>query len=58
MTYKTYKHIKDVSSSTGTTCSCKYLPPVYNEQIPQKINHFVTDLCFQTIGNTKIRILE
>jgi hypothetical protein len=55
MSYKTYKHIKDTSS---TTCSCKYLPPVDYKPIPQKLNHFVTELCFQTIGDTKIRILE
>ena len=55
MSYKSYKHIKDTSS---TTCSCKYLPHVDYEPTPQKINHFVTDLCFQTLDNTKIILLE
>lgn len=42
----------------STTCSCKYIPEVEYEKPLQKPYHFVTNLCFQTIGNTKVRLLE
>jgi len=58
MTYKSYKSVNEVSTSTGITCSCKYMPPVNHTKAVKQREHFKTDLCFQTIGNTKVRILE
>jgi hypothetical protein len=43
---------------TAKTCSCKYLPPVDYKQKPKSPTHFETKLCFQTTGNSKVRILQ